>query len=334
MARPIDEILLAWTALSGMVGEDGWRSISITPVGTCTLMAGRRFPGNEEALLAGFSSTSLPRAEKLPEGKGFEVTRADPHGDGKTWLALTRKESGSIELFADMVVDVAEAMDSVAGDGEEFLLRTMLGRVRSWQEFMRTGAQTLSSEAEIGLIGELVFLLSLLEANVPASHAVEAWMGPLDGIQDFEIGTGAVEVKATLSSSGFPAKIGSLEQLDDSLRQPLFIAAVRFTQSVSGKNLPEFVQNLRSKIKKDQEAERIFSDRLRLAGYFDGHSGRYPRRFSVEDMRVVEVEGTFPRLIPGNVPNGIRWVMYEVDLDRVSSENVDVVDVLKKMGAL
>lgn len=334
MVRPIDEILLAWSALSGMVGEDGWRSISITPVGTCTLMAGRRFPGNEEALLAGFSSSSLPRAEKLPEGKGFEVTRADPYGDGKTWLALTRKESGSIELFADMVVDVAGAMDSVAGENEDFLLRTMLGRVRSWQDFMRTGAHALSPEAEIGLIGELVFLLSLLETNIPASHAVEAWAGPLDGIQDFEIGTGAIEIKATLSSSGFPAKIGSLEQLDDSFRQPLFVAAARFSQRNSGKSLPEFVQILRSKIRSDMEAERVFTEKLRLAGYFDEHSGRYPRRFSLEDMRVVEVGDKFPRLISGNVPDGIRWVMYEIDLDRVSGERVGLVEALKKMGAL
>ena len=55
MARPIDEFLLAWNSLSGSAEQDGWRSIPVTPAGPCVLQAGRRFPGNEESLLAGFS---------------------------------------------------------------------------------------------------------------------------------------------------------------------------------------------------------------------------------------------------------------------------------------
>lgn len=334
MARPIDEFLMAWGALSGVSVEDGWRSIPVAPAGPCVLMAGRRFPGNEEALLAGFSSAKLPAAEKLPEGRGFDVSRADPHGDGKTWIALTRRESGSLELFAEMVGDVAGAMDAVREEGEERLLRTLLSRIRSWQEFMRRGLQTLSPEAEIGLVGELSFLRALLESGIPAPLAVEAWVGPLDGVQDFELGTGAVEVKATLASQGFPAKIGSLEQLDDSLRKPLFIAGVRFSQRESGMNLPEFAASVRETLCGDQEAVRMFGDRLLAAGLHEAHADRYPRRFIHEEMRIVEVGEGFPRIVPGTVPDGIRRAVYEIDLDRTPGPGAGIVKVLERLGVL
>ena len=334
MARPIDEFALAWDALSGASGAGGWRSIAVAAAGPCVLMAARRFPGNEEALLAGFSSARVPAAEKLPEGRGFEVSRADPHGDGKTWLALTRKESGSVELFAEMVCDVAGAMDAAAAEGEERLLRALLSRVRSWQEFMRKGAQALSPEAEIGLVGELLFLGDALDAGLPAQMSLDSWVGPLDGVQDFELGTGAVEVKATLSPQGFPAKIGSLEQLDDSVRKPLFVAGARLSQRESGKNLPEIADGVRERLADDAAAASLFADRLLAAGYAEAHADRYPRRFVAEGMRVVEVGESFPRLTPGNVPGGVRKAFYEIDLDRAPGADEGVVGALRKLGAL
>lgn len=334
MARPIDEFAAAWAALSGISGEEGWRSIAVAPAGPCVLMAGRRFPGNEEALLAGFPSARVPAAEKLPEGRGFEVSRANPHRDGRVWLALTRKESGSVELFAEMVCDIAGALDAVSAEGEERILRALLSRVRSWQEFMRRGAETLSPEAEIGLIGELVVLHAALEAGVPSSLALDAWVGPLNGIHDFEIGSGAIEVKATLSSQGFPAKIGSLEQLDDSVHKPLFVAGARLLQMDSGRNLPEIVEDVRTELRGNHEMESILSNRLLAAGYHETHANRYPRRFLVETVRVVEVKEGFPRLVPGNIPMGIRRGIYEIDLDKAPGTDVGVIGALKKLGAI
>jgi hypothetical protein len=334
MARPIEEFVLAWEALSGHGEDDGWRGISVAPAGPCALMAGRRFPGNEEVLLARFSRAKVPAAEKLPEGRGFEVCRADPHGDGRTWVALSRKETGNVELFAEMVGDVAGAMDAKAAEGEERILRAMLSRVRAWQEFMRKGAQALSPEAEIGLVGELSFLRSVIEAGVPAVIAVESWVGPFDGIQDFILGTGAVEVKATLSARGFPAKVGSLEQLDDSVRKPLFVAGARFDERDSGRNLSEWAEDVREIVSGDVEASGMFADRLLAAGYHKAHADRYPRRFAHEGTKVVEVGERFPRIIPGNVPDGIRKVIYEIDLDRAPGGDVGVVGALRGTGAL
>lgn len=334
MARPIDECAVAWKSLSGASGEPGWRTIPITPAGRCLLSAGRRFPGNQEALLASFAGATLPVAEKLPDGQGFSVERVDPHGDGKTWIALARAPSGGPELFATMVADVAAALDAEAGADVVRLLRVFIGRVRAWQEFMRKGALSLGPEEEIGLVGELIALASIIDAGLPAAIACEAWLGPVKGLRDFEIGTGGIEVKCALSDVGFPARIGSLDQLDDSARQPLFVAGVRLRQVEGGQSLPDFVEMLRDVVRGDEEAERVLAERLVAAGYFDAHASRYARRFVHTASRIVEVGSKFPRLTPSRVPAGIVKATYEIDLGRAPGPDLGMGEALKRLGAL
>lgn len=332
MALQIEEFELAWSSLSTSSDASGWRSIPVSVAGPCALCAGIFFPGKEQALLASFSTLVMAPAEKLPDGQGFAVSRVESHGDGKSWLALTRKPSGSVELFSTMVADVVAALKAESASDEPRLLRVFLGRIRAWQEFMRKGIQTLSPEAEIGLIGELTVLEAAIDAGLAPVLAFEAWVGPYDGIQDIELGSGAIEVKATLSAVGFPAKIGSLEQLDNATRQPLFVAGSRLKLAAGGQALPDFVASLRLAASEDAEAERLFSERILAAGYFNIHADRYTRRFVLVGMRVVEVGDGFPRLTRGNVPAGVHKAFYEIDLDKSPGEDVGVAGALKKLG--
>jgi hypothetical protein len=298
--------------------------------------AGCRSPDNAEAVLVGFPSVKLAAADKLPEGQGFAVERVDPEGNGRLWLALTRKAAGPDGLFASMACDVIGAIDEAAagGSAEPKLLRLLVGRVGAWQEFMRKGTQALSPEAEIGLVGELLCLRAIVEMGAPAPAALEAWVGPLDGVQDFNLGTGGLEVKASLSAAGFPAKISSLDQLDDSTRQPLFVVSVRLRQTPDGQGLPQIARTVRESIRGDAEAERLLTERLMAAGYVDAHADRYPRRFEHAGTRVVEVHPGFPRLTIGTVPAGIMKAMYELDLDKAPGYDVGIAGALKKLGVI
>ncbi|HEU4460856.1 MAG TPA: PD-(D/E)XK motif protein [Methylibium sp.] len=334
MARPIDDIELAWRSLRDSLDASGWRSISVAVIGSCALRAGLSYPGKNEALLASFSSSAVPATEKLPAGQGFDVARVEQGGDGLTWLALTRSANGSLELFAAMVVDVVHSMRIEPGADDKRLARVFLGRIRAWQEFMRKGAQPLSPESEIGLVGELTLLRAIVEAGVFMSAAIESWVGPLDGVQDFELGTGSLEVKTTLSAAGFPAKIGSLEQLDDSARQPLFLAGARMRQMESGQNLSALVAEIRYAARGDAEAMRLLNERLIAAGYLDAHADLYVRRFALVDARFVEVKDGFPRLTQGSVPLGVTRATYEIDLDKFAGTDVPAVDALKRLGAV
>lgn len=334
MAQPIDDIELAWSSLRGSTEISGWRSISIATIGPCSLRAGLAFPEKTEAFLASFSPSTIPAAEKLPDGLGFAVSRVEPSDDGLTWLALTRSALGSMELFATMVADVAHAMAIQPDADEKRLSNVFLGRIRAWQEFMRKGAQALSPESEIGLVGELTLLRAIIDAGAPVAPTIESWVGPLDGLQDFEIGTGAFEVKTTLSAAGFPAKIGALEQLDNSARQPLFLAGIRLRQTETGLSLPERVAEMLDVAAGEAEAMRLLSERLLAAGYFDAHADLYVRRFTLVDTLVIEVKEGFPRLTPGSVPLGITKATYEIDLDKAAGQSISTAYALNKLGVI
>ena len=118
------------------------------------------------------------------------------------------------------------------------------------------------------------------------------------------IGTGAVEVKSTLSPpSDFPRRIGSLEQLDDSMRQPLFVAAVPPSQLDPGHELADDRRAMRFQAAR-REATLSSPIRLIAAGYFDAHADSYIRRFGPEISALSRVTGTFPATHASTVPFG------------------------------
>lgn len=124
---------------------------------------------------------------------------------------------------------------------------------------MRQGREGLGPEKELGLVGELRFLNLLLDAGILQFTAVDAWKGPHDGLHDFQIGLGSVEIKSTMIPDGFPVRIGSLEQLDDTNCPPLFLAGLRFSTQEAGKTLTELVDATRQRLDADPAAMRLLS---------------------------------------------------------------------------
>ncbi len=336
MARPSEEFLLAWSSLSGNDSTPGWQAISLAPAGPVEVQAGRRSPVNAEAILFCFPTAKLARTEKLPEGRGFLVERADSNHDGELRLALTRQAAGSTELFAAMACDVIGAIDGAAAAGAEEtkLLRVFIRRVVAWQQFMSRGASPLGPEAELGLAGELAFMTCLLQAGVSTETVLEGWVGPDDAPQDFVLGDGAVEVKATLSTAGFPVKIGSLEQLDDAIVSPLFLGAVRFARVAGGATLPEIIFGVECRLADDPGAVAYFRERLLAVGYVESHATDYTRTFEIKEVRIYVITKGFPRLTTGAVPEGVFRAIYEIDLDRANDFLSSLPAALRALGVL
>jgi hypothetical protein len=329
-----EEMATAWRALSsGGRGEDGWCSIAISGLAGSRLQAARKFPENCEAILIGFSGVTLPIPAMLPGGAGFRVERISPGLPGN-WLALVRQEEGGIELFSRMATDVVATMAANTAVPHQRQVQLFLGRIRAWQQFMSKNSGALSAEAELGLTGELVCLERLIAGGLDAHAAVEGWRGPLDGLQDFELGSGAIEVKSTLSHDGFPATIMSLEQLDDSIRQPLFLFGCRFALAADGFTLSDRVQSMRHAMETDPAAAALFENALLHAGFVDTHADHYTRCLIVSDSRFAHVDESFPRLVAANVPAAIRHVRYEIDLDAACAQASSIEDVLNLIGAV
>src|SRR5262249_28767750 len=158
-------------------------------------------------------------------------------------------------------------------------------------------------------------LTLLLESGIAPSTALEAWRGPLDGIQDFAFGAGAIEVKATAAPVGVVAAIGLLEQLDDFLIKPIFVAAVSLSFHAPGETLPQRIARLREVFLADASDTLTFGNLLLHAGFSDPMAPQYTRRFSQASLRILRVSQQFPRITRGSVPIEIRTARYEVDLD-------------------
>ena len=331
MAKLIDEIKLAWNSIQTAQGTSGWNTVAVLPSNPGRFRAGRNFPDQCEALLAGFRTSVISRNEKLPEGLGFHVTRVNSEQHGLVWLALTRSPHGNLELFSAMVSDVLHAILATGTGDHSRELRAFLGRIRAWQEFMRKGAVPLSAENEVGLVGELTVLEKMLEVGMVPEAAIRAWSGPLDGLRDFELGFGAIEVKTTVASAGLVAKIGSLEQLDDTNCKPIFLGAVKYALTESGQTLPEKISAIRAQLESDPITLSEFDDRVLAAGCMPAHSSQYHRRFSLRDIAILEVDENFPRLMHGNVTPGVISARYEINLEPLLSLDIGLTTALKKL---
>lgn len=327
------ELLAAWAALAGQSGAAGWSTITIASQhGRFRAAVGH--PGNAEALFVGFGQIERPPAAQLPKGRGFVVAALEPGNDPARpyWFVLSREPAGSRELFERMALDVMRTVVSAQHAGERALFQIFLSRIRAWQNFMqRPEDGLLGLEEQIGLVGELVVLEHLLAALADPVATLESWQGPLDGVQDFVLGHGAVEVKATTSAYGFPARISSLEQLDQTVRSPVIVAAVRLSMQAVGLTLPGWIDRLRT-ILGSGAARPLFENRMLQAGYFDGNRSGYQAAFDHITTRLLELGPEFPGLFRSAVPAAILRATYEIDLDLTPALTVTWDEALHRVG--
>jgi len=334
--RSDEELKSVWRALSSTEQLEGWRMIVLRRIGSCELHAARRFPGNEETLLVGFPDARLPPSRQLPVGRGFEVTQVKMPGDvaDLVTIGLVREPAGSLELFETMAEDCIRVLERCSHATVGTMLEQFIKRVVAWQEFMQKPRDgLLSPEQEVGLVGELLTLDELVHAGVPAPACVQAWEGPIDGVHDFVLGPGAIEVKTSLAVAGFPAKIGSIEQLDDAFRQPLYLAAQRLAVVAEGETLPAMIDRLRA-LFGDAGGAELFDRRVMHAGYLDMHADSYTRTFALVQTRLLHVNAAFPRMTPAIVGPAIRRASYELDVDLVTAPDVALHDALSSLGAM
>ena len=329
-----DELALAWRSLARTEADEGWRKIRIASIDSMNIMAGICYPSGREAILVSFSGLPISKTLNFPQGRGFKVTHEKFEDDSRTWITITRSAYGAFDLFLLMAVDVVEFLKNSKSDTDSVRYQDLLGRIKAWQHFMKPGRDGLTLEEEIGLAGEVLVLHELINTGIDIDSALECWVGPDDGLQDFEIGIGAIEVKSTLAETEFPAKIQSIEQLDDSQRKPLFVAGCRFSVSETGKTLVEIIRSLEEIANKEVRLIQLIELKLIGAGYHHSHAERYTRKLINTDICFWLVDGDFPRLIASNVPSGITSINYTIDLDSVNSKVDSLTTVLKMLEGI
>lgn len=324
-------IARAWRALARQETAEEWRFVHLTDMGAVSIEAGCHFPLGREALIVSFPGSWSVNPARLPEGKGFDISSIEGQTvfAGRTAIALVRRPDGSPDIFAIMVVDVLRTLATAANSAGHDVMETFLERVREWQAFMARTRRPLSSDAQIGLLGEL-WMLRLLTGTSLGAGALDCWQGPLRAAQDFHIRGGAVEVKSTVRTGSFLAQINSIEQLDGD-RAPIFLCALRFEEDIDGISLVDLVTELRERFG-PAGVQRGFEALLMVMGYLDEHAAHYGRTLTLKDAKVFCAGGDMPRLSRAAIPPAIRSATYVLDLDAIEVSSIDLPELINNFG--
>lgn len=326
-----DGLMRAWRALARQEATEDWRFVHLTAMGAVSVEAGCHFPLGREALIVSFPRSSPVNAARLPEGKGFDVTSIEGQTifAGKTAIALVRRPEGSPDIFAIMVVDVLRTLEPAVANASKDVMEAFLERVREWQAFMARSQRPLSADAQIGLFGELWMLRLLIDTSLGVG-ALNCWQGPLRAAQDFNVHAGAIEVKSTVRTGSFLARVNSIEQLDGA-RQPLFLCAFRFEENMDGVSLVDLVAELRENFGL-VGVKRAFEALLMVSGYLDEHAALYGRTLILKDAKAIPVEDDMPRLTRTVLPAAIRSATYVLDIDALEVPSVGIPEMVITFG--
>jgi hypothetical protein len=324
-------LVRAWRALARQEASEDWRFVHLTGMGAVSVEAGCHFPLGREALIVAFPSSWSVNPARLPEGKGFDVAIIEGQTivAGKTVIALVRRPEGSPDIFAIMVIDVLRTLEAAADTPNRDVIEAFLERVREWQAFMARTHRPLSPDAQIGLLGELWMLRLLADTSLGAG-ALDCWQGPLKAAQDFHVRSGAIEVKSTVRTGSFLARINSIEQLDGN-RAPIFLCGFRFEENTDGLSLVDLVSELRERFK-HAGVQRGFEALLMVMGYLDEHAPLYGRTLTLKDARGFRSEGDMPRLTRAALPVAIRSAAYVLDLDALEVASIGITELINEFG--
>jgi hypothetical protein len=335
MATPNEmKFVEAWRALDEETTRAGWNTLPIVTDSVSILLAGRHQPRNQESMLIGFTGAVLPQQASLPQCKGFSVENVELLFQGNRYycLAITRHPSASLDIFSAMLDDIVTVLERT-NRNEVDRISAVIERILGWQRFMsREEDGVLRAEDEVGLLGELHVLRLLIGSGIPISEVVDWWQGPVDSLHDFVCSRGDIEVKSSVRVGAFSANVVSLDQLDESLVQPLYLAAVQFSLAASGLRLPQHIDSVRDLLRADPTVITAFEGKLLAAGYHQVSAARYHRQFSYLLTSLYEVHADFPRLTKGIVPAGVVDAKYRLEIDASKYVALPLNDVLKRIG--
>lgn len=251
------------------------------------------------------------KLESVPSSKAISAECVQTV-TGEYALRFKLNQPSLDELFIKLCWDLIDSSQLAAKPVEKIIFQ-----YKSWMRLLQQAKLgLLSSSAQKGLIGELMFLEEQIDL-LGKTKALQAWVGPEGSDQDFIFEEFWAEIKST-SIASESITISSIQQLDCNNGGSLIVYFMDKTSS-KGQNtetLPDIVNRIGG-IFTFQQYDEFFC-KLAKAGYFAKDAEQYSTyRYKFAEKRVYDIKNLFPRLIRENIPTEIINARYELSLTAI-----------------
>ena len=277
-----------------------------------------------------FNISTIPKWKALPAKKILKQF----DGRDVEMLQLSLVVPEYVDIFDGLVENIAiDQLNDVTNSREAW--DAFVNTLDSWDSCFRNKREGLSRGEQIGLYGELYFLLNNVFPNTDTtSYALKSWRGHNRKHQDFEFNNGNIEVKSTTKKEHRTVTINNEKQLDPRGFESLHLYVLSLREINADSNtLPKLVMDIRKYLDNNYKADkRLFNTYLMQARYFDEHEDRYlDNGYFVDNEELFNVSDheRFPSII--DVPNGVGDVKYSIVLAACQDFKVDIAETIKKV---
>lgn len=321
MTKAVDlESLWARLALAPRAGKQ-FRSVRAADTGSLDVHVALRSTDEARCLLFDLAAPD-DRASGFEAG-GLRLTQVVA-GQGYA-MALILEDRSQSDLFTTICCDLI----GYAGSARTVPpLALVMERLEAWQHFLRSLSGGMGREAVIGLTGELHVLDALLDRD---AALFATWLSPADGLQDFEHGGHALEVKTT-AGPGWQIGVSNADQLDTAGLRRLDLIHVRLAGDAAGETLENLIGRLSGKLV-DDAAQRNFSNALVRRGLSpDDRAALSGLRLSLQAATAFHVDDSFPRLTKPELPSAIVDIRYTLDLAQLQHLAMPAAEIFDIYG--
>lgn len=325
------DLIITWNALKESTRGNGIYTNMLLEGKCFQLCAAVEIPTKERFVTIGFKSLFITKEKQLPIGDGFEFKKiAFSDDDLYGWLKIGFGQDPENYYSLSLIEYIYLVLSNELNEkNSSKAFTTVIDGVKDWQTYMqRIKRGRLSEEDELGLFGELCFLEVLLDNGI--EKAIEFWKGPEKKAKDYALPHCCVEIKTSIgSASEFKVHISSLEQLDDSDCERLFLVCIRTIVSQNGKTLPTKIDVIRSKLANNQQVLNDFEMKLLKSGYSDSQESLYLKGFECNEMLVYPVDNNFPCLTSKRIPSSIISAEYVLRLSESFPQIINIEDLIE-----
>ncbi|MBX7452226.1 PD-(D/E)XK motif protein [Mycolicibacterium sp. 3033] len=218
------------------------------------------------------------------------------HVDGDRWYELSIEYAGHPHESYLLISDITDLLQQ---EGVTFEV-AVVSAVATFEQ-MLAHSRSLSREKQIGLFGELLFLIGCIRA-ISVQEGINSWKGFAPNEHDFVFPTGAFEIKTTTTEAR-RHRFSGLEQLRPLPDSPLWLISIQLTAATpaTGRTLSEIVDEARELTSDDTDLARS----LARAGWRERDRDTYRTPYRLRSTPAAYlVDSDFPALTRQAIARG------------------------------